>query len=57
MVVFPRVSAAHVRHPAWAGHVRTLRAAGVVLVEWELVEDGQELPWGRILAAVDGLGD
>ena len=61
MVVFPRVNAAHARHPAWAGHVDTLRRAGVVLVEWELrepqPENGRELPWDRVLAAVDGLAD
>lgn len=60
MIVFPRVNAAHARHPAWAGHLETLRSAGVVLVEWELLEprteNGRELPWARILAAVDGLG-
>ncbi|MEU4287868.1 flavoprotein [Kribbella sp. NPDC026596] len=60
MVVFPRVNAAHARHPAWAGHLETLRAAGVVLVEWDLLEpraeDGRELPWDRVLAAVDRLG-
>ena len=60
MVVFPRVNAAHARHPAWAGHLETLRAAGVVLIEWELREPREpgerELPWARILAAVDGLG-
>jgi phosphopantothenoylcysteine synthetase/decarboxylase len=61
MVVFPRVNAAHVRHPAWASHMSTLRAAGVALVEWELLEpraeDGRHLPWDRILAAVDRLTD
>jgi hypothetical protein len=61
MVVFPRINAAHARHPAWAGHLSTLRSVGVVLVEWELVEpraeNGRELPWARILAAVDGLAD
>ena len=61
MVVFPRVNAAHARHPAWAGHLDTLRAAGVVLIEWELLEprteNGRSLPWDRILAAVDGLSD
>jgi hypothetical protein len=61
MIVFPRVNAAHVRHPAWAGHVATLRAAGVVLIEWELMEprteNGRLLPWDRILATVDGLTD
>ncbi|RZU18977.1 flavoprotein [Kribbella rubisoli] len=60
MVVFPHVNAAHARHPAWAGHLETLRAAGVVLIEWELREPrepgGRELPWARILAAVEGLG-
>jgi Flavoprotein len=49
MVVFPRVNAAHARHPAWAGHVETLRRAGVELIEWELLKpraaDGRELPW------------
>jgi len=61
MVVFPRVNAAHARHPAWAGHLDTLRKAGVELVEWELREPMPEevrpLPWDRILAAVDALGD
>jgi hypothetical protein len=41
--------------------MNTLRAAGVVLIEWELseprAEDGRLLPWDRILAAVDGLAD
>ena len=61
MVVFPGVNAAHARHPAWAGHLDTLRRAGVVLVEWELLEPRvdieRELPWARVLAAVDGLAD
>jgi Flavoprotein len=61
MVVFPRVNAAHARHPAWAGHLDTLRKAGVVLVEWELREprpdEVRPLPWDRILAAIDALGD
>ncbi|GAB2673365.1 flavoprotein [Kribbella swartbergensis] len=59
MVLFPRVNAAHARHPAWAGHLETLRSAGVVLVEWEPQEprsqDERPLPWDRILAAVDKL--
>jgi phosphopantothenoylcysteine synthetase/decarboxylase len=61
MVVFPRVNAAHARHPAWAGHLDTLRTAGVVLVEWELlqprIDTARELPWDRILAAVEELAD
>ncbi|MFI9774647.1 flavoprotein [Streptomyces sp. NPDC051956] len=31
VVVFPRVNAAHARHPAWGGHVEALRAGGVHL--------------------------
>jgi phosphopantothenoylcysteine synthetase/decarboxylase len=59
MVVFPRVNAAHARHPAWAGHVGVLRTAGVVLVEWELLEprteNGRQLPWDRVLESADKL--
>jgi 3-polyprenyl-4-hydroxybenzoate decarboxylase len=29
VVVLPRVNAAHARHPAWEGHIATLRGAGV----------------------------
>ncbi|OLM16098.1 MULTISPECIES: flavoprotein [unclassified Pseudonocardia] len=59
LVVFPRVNAAHVRHPAWAGHIAALRAAEVTVVEgpgvWELHEPrqaapGRRLPWDVILA-------
>jgi phosphopantothenoylcysteine synthetase/decarboxylase len=57
MVLFPRVNAAHARHPAWTGHLDVLRTAGVVLVEWDLVdprsEDGRALPWERSLASAD----
>ncbi|TDD44152.1 flavoprotein, partial [Kribbella antibiotica] len=53
MVVFPRVNAAHARHPAWAGHIDVLRRAGAELIEWALLEpgaaDGRLLPWERIL--------
>lgn len=56
MTVFPRVNAGHARHPAWAGHLETLRSAGVDLVYgdevWPLseprIEDRRELPW-RVL--------
>ncbi len=56
MVVCPKVNAAHVRHPAWAGHVATLRRVGVVLVEVELVEPrakpgGTPIPWEGIIEA------
>ncbi|MGW1346011.1 hypothetical protein ACWCOV_33515 [Kribbella sp. NPDC002412] len=53
------MNAAHARHPAWAGHLDALRSAGVVLVEWELLEprseDGRSLPWDRILESADKL--
>ncbi|MFJ2636012.1 flavoprotein [Streptomyces sp. NPDC087422] len=62
VVVFPRVNAAHVRHPAWAGHVEALRRAEVRLVYgpevWPLYEPrdaptGRELPWDAVLGAID----
>lgn len=62
VVVFPRVNAAHARHPAWQNHIDTLRAGGVRIVYgpevWPLYEPreapaGRELPWGAVLDAVD----
>lgn len=61
VIIFPRVNAAHARHPAWRGHLDALRAAGVHLIYgedvWPLHEPrtqpGRALPWGTILAAVD----
>jgi hypothetical protein len=61
VVVFPRVNAAHTRHPAWAGHVTALRRAGVHLVHgedvWPLHEPNDEpdrpLPWALILDTVN----
>ncbi|MEV2247063.1 flavoprotein [Streptomyces sp. NPDC049970] len=64
VVVFPRVNAAHVRHPAWAGHVAALRKAEVEIVEgpdvWPLHEPREgpavrELPWDTVLASVTRL--
>ncbi|APU13394.1 MULTISPECIES: flavoprotein [Actinoalloteichus] len=60
VVVFPRVNAAHARHPAWPGHLAALRNAGVGLVEgpkvFPLAEPAEEperdLPWAHILDAV-----
>ncbi|MDP5311721.1 flavoprotein [Streptomyces poriferorum] len=58
VVVFPRVNAAHARHPSWDGHVETLRKAGVELIYgagiWPLDEprrgpQGRKLPWATIL--------
>lgn len=60
VVVFPRINAAHARHPAWEGHIETLRKAGVRLLYgdeiWPLDEPlrgpaGRELPWDVILAS------
>ena len=61
VVVFPRVNAAHARHPAWQGHIETLRKADVELVYgpdvWPLYEPREgpadrELPWTAILQSV-----
>ncbi|MFE3516089.1 flavoprotein [Streptomyces sp. NPDC059166] len=58
VVLFPRVNAAHTRHPAWQGHIVTLRGAGVELVHgpdvFPLYEPRQGpgdrgLPWATIL--------
>ncbi|MFD4694570.1 flavoprotein [Streptomyces sp. NPDC058463] len=60
VVVFPRINAAHARHPAWEQHIETLRKAGVQLVYganvWPLDEPrrgpaDRELPWATILGA------
>jgi hypothetical protein len=44
VVIAPQVNAAHAGHPAWAGHLGTLRAAGVTLVPAP--------PWEAVRAAV-----
>jgi len=52
VVVFPRINAAHARHPAWAAHIAALRTAGVDLIDgddlWPLHEPrsapGRDLP-------------
>jgi hypothetical protein len=62
VIVFPRVSAAHIRHPAWVNHLAALRSAGVHLVYGESVwpideprqgpPGGRPLPWSAILDLV-----
>jgi len=60
MILFPRVNAAHARHPAWSSHLARLRSAGVELVYgdhvWPLAEPRtageRELPWAAILSAI-----
>ncbi|SNR41383.1 Flavoprotein [Haloechinothrix alba] len=58
VVLFPRINAAHARHPAWRGHHDTLHEAGVWLVEGADVRPlhepgqapaGQQLPWQHML--------
>ncbi|MFD9603176.1 flavoprotein [Streptomyces sp. NPDC059970] len=66
VVVFPRVNAAHARHPAWRGHIAALRGADVHLVYgpdiWPLHEPraasaGRDLPWAAVLDAIDRATD
>lgn len=58
VVVFPRINAAHARHPAWARHIEALHEAGVHLVQgpdvWRLYEPREAqpdrgLPWQAVL--------
>ncbi|TKA10115.1 flavoprotein [Actinacidiphila oryziradicis] len=62
VVLFPRINAAHARHPAWEGHIAALRRGGVRLVHgpdvWPLHEPRREpgnvrIPWAAILAAAE----
>ncbi|MFI9380292.1 flavoprotein [Kutzneria sp. NPDC052558] len=61
VVVFPCVNAAHVRHPAWPGHIAALKAAGVRLVDgedvWPLKEprsgEWHPIPWQAVLDEVN----
>ncbi|MFJ8956497.1 flavoprotein [Streptomyces sp. NPDC102383] len=58
VVVWPRINAAHSRHPAWKGHIEALRCAGVRLLcgeaVWPVAEPrvgmpGREYPWEAVL--------
>lgn len=63
VVVFPRINAAHARHPAWAGHLSVLRAARAEIVDGELwplhepgaAPPGRPLPWAAILDRLERL--
>lgn len=63
MFVFPRVNAAHARHPSWQSHLDVLRGVGVQLLYGEDVwplrepreEDGRPIPWEAILLAIQQL--
>jgi hypothetical protein len=55
VVVVPRVNAAHAGHPAWDGHLDTLRRAGATVAWGEDVRPpraGHALPWEAIRAAI-----
>ncbi|MFJ9358817.1 MULTISPECIES: flavoprotein [Streptomyces] len=61
VVVWPRVNAAHTRHPAWEGHIKALRDSGVRLIYgdevWPLAEPragmpGRRYPWEAVLDEV-----
>ncbi|MFG3141465.1 flavoprotein [Streptomyces sp. NPDC048211] len=58
VVVFPRINAAHARHPAWERHIEMLGRTGVELMYgtnvWPLEEprrgpSDRQLPWATIL--------
>ncbi|MEW2631194.1 flavoprotein [Streptomyces sp. NPDC048389] len=62
VVIFPRVNAAHARHPAWKRHLSALREAQVHLVcgpdVWPLYEPREgpaerQIPWAAVLDAAD----
>ncbi len=62
MVVFPRINAAHARHPSWDAHLEKLQEVGVSLAYgedvWPLDEPREApfdrpLPWPWIIASVD----
>jgi hypothetical protein len=57
VVVVPRANAAHAGHPAWDGHLATLRRAGATVVWCEDVRAlqgsaEQPLPWDAIRSAI-----
>lgn len=63
VVVFPLANAATAGHPAWAGHLQTLRRAGVHLVYgeeiWPLRQPraapDRPIPWSAVLDAADSV--
>jgi 3-polyprenyl-4-hydroxybenzoate decarboxylase len=60
VVIFPRINAAHARHPAWPAHMTALREAGAILLVgddiWPLHEPrhsvGRQLPWAAIRSTI-----
>jgi hypothetical protein len=61
VLVFPCINLAHTRHPAWDGHLATLRSAGVRMMTgedvWPLHSPRREqgLPWDRIRQEIQAL--
>lgn len=63
VAVFPRINAAHARHPAWPSHITALANAGIHLIYgddvWPLHEPrsapDRPLPWSAIRATVTHL--
>lgn len=62
VVVWPRVNAAHARHPAWERHIKALHDAGVRLIYgdevWPLAEPragmpGRRYPWEAVLTEAE----
>nr|WP_177241864.1 flavoprotein [Saccharopolyspora antimicrobica] len=60
VVVFPKINATQVRHPAWQSHVDTLRAAGVhLLLDDQFAAHGPRsgnapgIPWSEVLDTVE----
>ncbi|MFC5909489.1 flavoprotein [Streptacidiphilus monticola] len=62
VIIFPRVNAAHARHPRWQGHLDALRESGACLIYgpevWPLYEPREaspkrELPWAAALTAAN----
>ncbi|MER7013195.1 flavoprotein [Saccharopolyspora sp. NPDC000359] len=60
VVVFPKINATQVRHPAWKSHVDTLRAADVrLLLDEEFAAHGPRsggapaIPWAEALDTVE----
>lgn len=48
VVVHPQADEFHRRHPAWLGHLNTLRSAGV-----RIADDPAEAPWEPLLDLLD----
>lgn len=60
-ILFPRVNAAHARHPQWKSHLDALRRAGAELIYgsdvWRLYEPREApadraLPWSAVLGII-----